>query len=343
MYAWIEEVAGNNSDAELIFSKFIYRYPGQYACWHAYALSALAFKGPTMAINVLLQSAAQFLLTTPEPGEVISAKTARSIFRTLLRLPTSEEQPALILPQTSTGEPESNPYLWQNYCLMEALDSPSTAKFAFDAALANITARWDRILIWEQYISVLKNLEGYSEVKTTVELLSRCFTDVGSPPLASNLKNLHPYSKKILCDARPSSLLQNSMLAYALAGLNQTQWGATQRALTHAAPGNTYLSLMAAQFELGRRNVEAARALLEGALRDNPACEALWLNVARMQLREGNPAGACQVFQKAVQIHPTSSLLWANWIASYRAETSSAISRQKEAEKHGVFLSGPSL
>jgi len=34
---------------------------------------------------------------------------------------------------------------------MEALDSPSTAKFAFDAALANITARWDRILIWEQY------------------------------------------------------------------------------------------------------------------------------------------------------------------------------------------------
>jgi len=44
MYAWIEEVAGNNSDAELIFSKFIYRYPGQYACWHAYALSALAFK-----------------------------------------------------------------------------------------------------------------------------------------------------------------------------------------------------------------------------------------------------------------------------------------------------------
>jgi len=57
-----------------------------------------------MAINVLLQSAAQFLLTTPEPGEVISAKTARSIFRTLLRLPTSEEQPALILPQTSSTE-----------------------------------------------------------------------------------------------------------------------------------------------------------------------------------------------------------------------------------------------
>jgi hypothetical protein len=95
VYAWIEEVAGNQGDAELILDKFVHRYPDQFAGWHAYTLFALAHNGPAAALDLLAQSVSQFLVPAAGlgPGSrtaTPSRASARSVFHSLLHLPAPD-------------------------------------------------------------------------------------------------------------------------------------------------------------------------------------------------------------------------------------------------------------
>jgi hypothetical protein len=128
VYAWIEEVAGNHSDAELILNKFVLRYSDQFAGWHAYALFALVRKSPAAALDVLARSVGQFLTPGPEGAKELALPlaTVRSVFHALLHLPAPEGQAPLRLAATSgtTGRPRVSllsssllpPLLW--YCLV---------------------------------------------------------------------------------------------------------------------------------------------------------------------------------------------------------------------------------
>jgi hypothetical protein len=103
VYAWIEEVAGNQSDAELILNKFVLRYSDQFAGWHAYALFALVRKSPATALDVLARSVGQFLTPGPEGAKELTLPLAivRSVFHALLHLPAPEGQAPLRLAATS--------------------------------------------------------------------------------------------------------------------------------------------------------------------------------------------------------------------------------------------------
>lgn len=349
VYAWIEEVAGNHSDAELILNKFVLRYSDQFAGWHAYALFALVRKSPAAALDVLARSVGQFLTPGPEGAKELALPlaTVRSVFHALLHLPAPEGQAPLRLAATSAvKDPERNVHLWQNFCLFESLYGASTARSAFEAALSALPTASDRLPIWHQYVALRQGIEGAAGVQKVVDLLSRCFSDVATPaaaPLPQQLQSLHPYARKVIRDTAPMSYAWHGLLLEsALAGLHPTQRGPVQRAVLQIIPAYTLLSFSVARFELGRSNIPAARSLLDAALRLNPAFDVVWLNAARVRMREGDEAGARQLLQKAVQTHPTSALLWLNWIALARGGDEQAketeAERRSQAERRGVVL-----